>query len=61
MTSPGMKPPGGWLIIGIVALVLLAAVAPLLIELSRALLPLAIVLAVAVVVVRLVFFHTRNW
>ncbi len=56
-----MKPPGDWLITGIVAVVLLAAVAPLLIELSRALLPLVIVVGVVAVVVRLVFFHTRNW
>jgi hypothetical protein len=41
--------------------VALAAVAPSLIGLVDALLPLAIVLAVAVVVIRLVFFHTRRW
>ncbi|HET7060271.1 MAG TPA: hypothetical protein VFH99_03095 [Candidatus Saccharimonadales bacterium] len=56
-----MKSPSGLLTTAIIALVLLAAAAPLLIELSRALLPLVIVLAVAFVVVRLVFFHTRNW
>lgn len=61
MTSPGIRPPGGWLVTSVIALVLLAAAAPLLIELSCALLPLVIVLGVAVVVVRLVFFHTRNW
>jgi hypothetical protein len=56
-----MKPPGGWLVSAVVALVLLAVAAPLLIELSRALLPLAIVAALAVIAVRLVFFHTRRW
>lgn len=61
MTSPSAKPPGGWFITAIVLLVLLAALAPLLIELSRALLPLLIVLAIAVVAIRLAFFHTRNW
>lgn len=61
MTNPAAKPPGGWLITVIVALVLLATTAPLLIELSRALLPLVILLAVAAIAVRLVFFHTRRW
>jgi hypothetical protein len=61
VTSPGLKPPGGWLTAAIVALALLAAAAPLLISLAHALLPLVIVLAVAVIVVRLVFFHTRQW
>lgn len=56
-----MKPSGDWLVTAVIVLVLLAAVAPLLIELSRALLPLVIVTAVAVVVVRLAFFHTRRW
>ncbi|MGH3426327.1 MAG: hypothetical protein ACRDQZ_01930 [Mycobacteriales bacterium] len=56
-----MKPPGSLLATMLVVLVLLAAIAPLLIELSRALLPLAIVVGVVVIVVRLVFFHTRNW
>lgn len=61
MANPGMKPSGDWLVTAVIVLVLLAAVAPLLIELSRALLPLVIVTAVAVVVVRLAFFHTRRW
>lgn len=61
MTSPAAKPPGGWLVTLIVALVLLAATAPLLVELSRALLPLVVVLAVAAIALRLVFFHTRRW
>ncbi len=61
MTSPAAKPPGGWLVGAVVAVVLLSTAAPLLIELGRALLPLAVVLTVAAVVLRLVFFHTRRW
>ncbi|MGA7966751.1 MAG: hypothetical protein WCB49_12870 [Gammaproteobacteria bacterium] len=60
MTGPA-KPPGGWLITAVIALVVLAAIAPLLIGLSHALLPLVIVVGVVAVVVRLVFFHTRKW
>lgn len=60
MTSPG-KTPGGLLTASVVALVLLAAIAPLLIELSRALLPFVLVVGVVTVAVRLVFFHTRRW
>jgi hypothetical protein len=61
VTSPGTKSPGGLLITAIVALVLLAATAPLIVALSRALLPLVVVVGVVVVAVRLVFFHTRGW
>lgn len=61
MANPGMKPPGGSLVTGLVVLVLLAAVAPLLIELSRALLPLILVGGVVAVGLRLTFFHTRRW
>lgn len=61
MTNPAAKPPGGWLITATVALVFLAAIAPLLIQLSRALLPLVIGLTVAAIALRLVFFHTRRW
>jgi hypothetical protein len=53
--------PGGSLLLAIVCLVALAAVAPALIALSGALLPLIIVLAIAIVGVRLAFFHTRRW
>jgi hypothetical protein len=56
-----MKSPGNLLIGGIVALILLAAAAPLLIALSRALLPFVLVSGVVAVIVRLVFFHTRRW
>ena len=61
VTSPNMKSPGGLLITATIALVLLAATAPLLIELSRALLPLVVVAGVVVVAIRLVFFHTKGW
>jgi len=60
VTAPG-KTPGGLLTTGVVAVVLLAAIAPLLIELSRALLPLVLVVGIVVAVLRLVFFHTRRW
>jgi hypothetical protein len=60
VTVPG-KTPGGPLTTAVIALVLLAAIAPLLIELSRALLPLVLVVGVVAMVVRLTFFHTRRW
>ena len=56
-----MKPLSGYLTGIVVALLLLAAVAPALISLSNALLPLVIVVAIAVILIRLVFFHTRRW
>jgi hypothetical protein len=56
-----MKSPGGLLTTCFVALVLLAAAAPLLIRLSQALLPLVLVVGVVAVVLRLVFFHTHRW
>gem|GEM_PF-1766866 len=61
MTNPGMKTPGGLLVTAIVTLVLLAATAPLLIDLSHALLPLVLVVGVVAVGLRLAFFHTRRW
>lgn len=45
-------------VIGVLALV---AVAPTIIGLSQALVPVLIVGAIAVIAVRLVFFHTRRW
>jgi hypothetical protein len=45
----------------VVSLLALAAVAPALIQLSSAIVLPAIVLAVALVAVRLVWFHTRRW
>lgn len=56
-----MKSPGGLVLICLIALVTLSAAAPLLIRLSHALLPLVIVLAVAVIAVRLAWFHTRRF
>lgn len=56
-----MKSPANLFSTGLIALVLLAAIAPLLIELSRVLLPLVLVVGLVAVVVRLVFFHTRRW
>jgi len=56
-----MKTPGGLLVTAIVTLVLLAATAPLLIDLSHALLPLVLVVGVVAVGLRLAFFHTRRW
>lgn len=45
----------------VVGLVLLAAIAPSLVALSHSLVPLVVVLTVAAVALRLVFFHTRRW
>jgi hypothetical protein len=45
----------------VIGSLLLAAIAPALINLSHALLPLIIVIGFVVVVLRLVFFHTRRW
>jgi hypothetical protein len=56
-----MKPSGGLLLTCFVALVTLAAAAPLLISMSRALLPLVVAVGVVAVALRLVFFHTRRW
>ena len=56
-----MKALGSYLFAVVVALLTLAAVAPALIALSGALLPLVIVLGVVVVGVKLTFFHTRRW
>jgi hypothetical protein len=56
-----MKSPSGLLLTCFVALVTLAAAAPLLIRLSHALVPLVIAVGVVAVGLRLVFFHTRRW
>jgi hypothetical protein len=45
----------------VIALVAIAVAAPAAIRLSHALVPVLIVGAVAVIGVRLVFFHTRRW
>jgi hypothetical protein len=56
-----MKPLSSHLLAVLVGLLLVAVAAPALIKLSHALLPLVIALAVALIAVRLVFFHTRGW
>lgn len=56
-----MKSLGSSLMAVVVVLLVLAAVAPVLISLSHALVPVLIVGAVVVIAVRLVFFHTRRF
>jgi hypothetical protein len=56
-----MKSLGNYVFSVVVALLLLAAVAPALIGLSHALVPVLVVGAIAAIAVRLVFFHTRRW
>jgi hypothetical protein len=45
-----------WLVVG---LVILAAIAPILLRLADALLPLALVVGIVVAVLRMVWFYTR--
>lgn len=52
---------GNSLIAVVVALLAIATVAPILISLSHALVPVLIVAAIAIIAVRLVFFHTRRF
>jgi len=65
MTHSGNKSPMNspvvYLIVAIVALNILVAAGPTLISLVNAAVPLVIVAGVVVGVLRLVFFHTRNW
>lgn len=56
-----MKGIGSSLATVVVGLLALAVVAPALISLSHALVPVLVVAAIAVVAVRLIFFHTRRW
>lgn len=56
-----MKPLPGYLLAVLTGLLVLAVAAPVLVALAGALLPLVIVLTVAIIAVRLVFFHTRRW
>jgi hypothetical protein len=56
-----MKSPTSFAMTLVMVLVALAAIAPMLIALSGALLPLIAVATVAAVVVRLVFSTTRRW
>lgn len=56
-----MKALGSSLLAAVVALVALSAVAPALINLSHALLPVLIVAIVGAALLRLLWFHTRRW
>jgi hypothetical protein len=56
-----MKALGNYIGMVVVALIVLAAVAPVLIRLSHVLLPVIVVGAVAAIAVRLVFSTTRRW
>lgn len=56
-----MKALGSSFLAVVVALVALSAVAPALISLSHALLPILIVAIVGAGLLRLLWFHTRRW
>jgi hypothetical protein len=56
-----VKGVGNSLAAVVIALLAVAMVAPILISLSHAVIPVVIVAALAVIAVRLVFFHTRRW
>jgi hypothetical protein len=60
MTMPS-KPPSNWLLTVIVALIVLAAITPVIVTLSSALMPLVIAVGVIGITARLVFHHTRRW
>jgi hypothetical protein len=53
--------PIAYLVIAIVALSILVSVGPTLVALAHAAVPLIVAVGIVVVVLRLVFFHTRNW
>jgi hypothetical protein len=55
------KSPTSLIVTAVVGLMIVAALAPSLIALSHALVPLVVVGGVVAVVLRLVFFHTRRW
>lgn len=61
MNGSPSKNLSNWLATVVVLLIVLAALAPTLIALGHALLPLVIAVGVVAVIVRLVFFHTRDW
>jgi hypothetical protein len=61
MNGSPSKNPSGWLATVVVLLIVLTALAPTLIALGHVLLPLVIAGGVVVVIVRLVFFHTRDF
>jgi predicted membrane channel-forming protein YqfA (hemolysin III family) len=56
-----MKSPANLIVFAVGGLMVVAALAPQLIALSHALVPLVVAAGVVVIVVRLVFFHTRRW
>ena len=56
-----MSQPVTLLLVAIVVLCLLVSAGPTLVALAHAAIPLVLVVGVVVVVVRLVFFHTRKW
>lgn len=60
-TTVGHKSPTSVIVTATAGLLILAALAPSLIALSQALLPLLVVGGIIAVVLRLVFFHTRKW
>ena len=47
--------------LGVVGLVILAAAAPTIVCLSNAVIPLIVVIGVVAIVLRLAWFHTRDW
>jgi hypothetical protein len=55
------KSPTNLIVTAIVGLLVVAALAPPLIALGHALLPLVVVVGIVVIILRLVFFHTRRW
>jgi hypothetical protein len=57
----GHKSPTNLIVTAAIGLMVLAALTPSLVVLSHALLPLIVVVGVVLIVVRLVFFHTRKW
>jgi hypothetical protein len=60
MTHPTTSKTG-FLIVAIVALSILVSAGPTLIALVQAAVPLVIAVGVVAVILRLVFFHTRQW
>jgi hypothetical protein len=56
-----MNKPLTYLVAAIVLLSALASAGPTLIDLTHAAVPLVVVVGIVVALVRLVFFHTRNW
>jgi hypothetical protein len=61
LKTMGHKSPTNLIVTAAIGLMVLAALTPSLVVLSHALLPLIVVVGVVLIVVRLVFFHTRKW